>query len=112
MDVIEVICKAWEDKNPELLKNIVAPSFTWYETPFVEPITNVDRLLEQWENDLKGQQNIQVTINESYTQGSVVIATWEATFQKMGNQHLSGVFIITLDQDSKLVSFRQWWNAR
>jgi len=110
MKADEVICRAWEQKKPELLNDIIADSFEWYEDPYGEVITNRDLLLSMWESDLEFQQNISVRLERIVEQPGLCISKWHATFtDASGSIELDGVFMIRLNDDQRLVEFRQWY---
>jgi hypothetical protein len=113
MDDIEVICEAWRQKKPELLKQIIAPEFAWYETPFGDPIKDEATLLKQWEGDLEHQQDINVSFDVLSVIDDQTIARWHATFLRSGTpSELDGIFAVRVNEAGQLTEFRQWWVSK
>lgn len=109
----QAICDAWVHKDFVLLRQWLAPDLEWHEGSYDEAIATADQVVERWENDLTQQTDIQVTIelldvadDHSYHH---CVARWQDV--NRGAVAIDGIFMIGLNQDNKIVLFRQWWNS-
>lgn len=104
----------WKSKNIERIIEICAENFTWYETPFVEPITTKEVLLKEWESvndhkDLNLSYEI-IIVNEKFG-----IAHWHATFTRIRSNEsvkMDGIYQVFLNEDGKCTEFHQWYNSK
>lgn len=110
--IVNTICEAWRTKNPELLYEILADDFEWYDSPFEEVITDKQGLVERWKLDTDAQENINVTSEIISEDDATIIAHWRAEFDR-GENHdvLDGIFVIKKSGD-KLAEFRMWWVSK
>lgn len=105
---------AWETKNPEAAVNLCAEKFTWYETPFGEPLKTKEQLLKEWQSVLK-QENISVSYKILSANEKVGIAKWQATFTRLPSKEtvaMEGIFQVSLDKQGKCTEFHQWFNSK
>lgn len=110
MNSIEVICEAWRLKRPDLLSDILASNFTWYENPYDDPIVDETQLVEMWTKDLEPQTAIAVDVDVLSEDKNVCVAHYTASFVRNNNLvELDGIFAVKNDEDGKLVEFHQWW---
>ena len=107
--IVETICEAWRTKSPELLYEILADDFRWYDSPFEKVVTGKERLVERWNQDITAQENVQVSSDIISEDSERIVAHWRAEFDRNGaHEVLDGVFVIK-KRDSKLTEFRMWW---
>lgn len=108
--IVETICTAWQKKEIELLNEILADDFVWYEGPFDRPIITREELFEVWKNDLSTQENIKVDYEILMENTTTCIANWRASYTRQGTIYkLEGIFLIKLNDAGKLNSFKMWW---
>ncbi len=109
----EVICRAWEQKNPDLLRTIIADDFEWYESPFEEPITNIEVLLKVWEEHLSVQSKIKLEFEILVENSTSQITLCTADITRNSNvEKLAGCYIISLDKNGKVKKFRHFWESK
>lgn len=101
--------KAWEDKNPKLIKEICAKNIKYYETPFTKPYTNPEQVEELWQDVPKSQKNIKFQHKIISCNKNLGIVHWSAIFiRKKTNKkaHLDGIFLVSLNKKGLCTSFR------
>jgi hypothetical protein len=105
--------RIWETKKPEGIIALCADSFTWYETPFDEPITTREDLLNEWRGILK-QEAISVQYEVESIYENVGLAHWHAAFTRLPGKEkveLDGIFKVVINTEGKCIEFRQWYNT-
>ena len=110
-----VIERAWLEKNlDELFDNLASRNLKWYESVFDTAITTREAVIRQWENDLGGQSDIHVEVtlldyakNHGYHR---CIANW--LDGNSARHEIDAVFIIHLNSNRKIESFKPWYSSR
>jgi len=69
--------KSWEEKDYDVLSNILADELEYFESPFGLPITSKQKVVEQWKKDYRGQRILYLSIKYS-PRGFYCIAHWSA----------------------------------
>lgn len=111
---LEKLKTIWEKRLPEDVVGLCAEKFDWYETPFDEPITTKESLLQEWQSVVQ-QEDITVTYDILSTDSVKGIAHWHAVFRRLpsGEQaELDGIFEVSLDERGLCIEFRQWYNSK
>jgi len=102
--------KAWETKDYELLGTMFPEKLTYYESPFLPPLTEKQKLVDQWKKDLEKQQDIRFDYNILHENQNSCLANWSASFaRENGVITLDGVFHFKLDEENRCTYFKQWW---
>lgn len=114
-NVAQAIENAWQNKKPELLEKILPNQLKWYERPFSPALTSKKAVLEQWNNDLKNQEDIQVKVELLISDKNRGFHHFQAKWKDIKENkiyELDGVFYINLDTSGNISSFKQWWMAK
>ncbi|MBI1862766.1 hypothetical protein HYS00_01460 [Candidatus Microgenomates bacterium] len=113
-DWLENLKRIWETKTPNKITSICANEFIWYETPFDNPLTTKEQLLNEWQSVLN-QKHITVSYKILCITDNIGIAQWHANFTRLPSNEpaeLDGIFQITLDAFGCCTEFRQWYNSK
>lgn len=105
---------AWETKNPNVVVDLCAEKFLWYETPFSKPLDTKKQLLEEWKSVLN-QENISVSFEILSINENVGIAQWNVTFTRLPSREkitLDGIFKVSLNEQGECTEFHQWYNLK
>lgn len=117
MDVrttIDTYLRAWTQQDPELIVTIFTDDATYHERVLGEPIRNRAGIRDYWQRKVvEGQADIDARLLNLYTatDGSTVIAEWEATFvDRVQNvrKRMREVAILEIAGD-RIASLREYW---
>jgi len=100
----------WVEKDIDALSGLVADEFEYFESPFEEPITSVEKLKEVWEG--VKEQNIQSLEIESLITGDIEGLARYTFINKTVDgsiQESVGAYYVLLNTEGRAVEFRQWW---
>jgi ketosteroid isomerase-like protein len=110
---LEAYGKAWESRNAEAAAALYAEDGTYQVTPFLEPMRGRKAILEYWLGVARTEENIQFEYEILVSNAEMNIARWSASFVivPQGLQtRLDGIFLISLDEDGRCKSLREWWH--
>jgi len=111
--VIETIKRAWQQLNPGLLREALADNIEWHETPFDKPLRGADAVINQWEKDLAGQTNVAFKYEVLFDHDGKQSINWHCIWTvNNSKRELDGVFYFELNNNDKLMFFKQWAVAR
>jgi uncharacterized protein (TIGR02246 family) len=114
-DWLDAYGRAWESRNPQAAADLYAEDGTYQVTPFLEPMRGKQAILEYWTNVAQTQQDIQFGYQILAITPDHGIARWWASFVIVppGLQtKLDGIFLISLDENSRCHSLREWWHKQ
>lgn len=101
--------KSWETKDYELLATMFPEKLTYFESPFLPPLTDAQQVVEQWKKDVEKQQNIQFGYKILHENEEACFTHWSASFDRENTRvFLDGIFYFKLI-DNQCIYFRQWW---
>jgi hypothetical protein len=106
---------AWETRNAQAAAGLYAEDGTYQVTPFLEPMRGKQAILEYWAHVAHTQQNIQFGYEILAVTPEQGIARWWASFVIIppGLQtKLDGIFLISLDENARCRSLREWWHKQ
>jgi hypothetical protein len=106
---------AWESRNPQTSADLYAEDGTYQVTPFLEPMRGKPAILEYWTHVAHTQQNIQFGYEILAMTPEQGIARWWASFVIVPpglNTKLDGIFLISLDENGRCLSLREWWHKQ
>jgi hypothetical protein len=107
--------KAWEQKKPDAVLELLDDEFKYYETPFSKPYTKKEEILKLWEDVPKSQKDITFSFDIISLDINTAIAHWNASFTRIKNNEraiLDGIFLIKLNNKDLCTLFKQWWNTK
>ncbi len=107
---LDVLGRAWEDRDPEAAARLFTGDATYHETPFDEPIRGYEGILEYWSEVPRSQQDILLAVTEE-----TGIARWRSAFTRLPSNvpvELDGIFLVELNDDGLCTEFREWWHRR
>ena len=114
-DWLDAYGQAWERCNPQAAAALFAEDGTYQVTPFLEPMRGKQAILEYWTNVAQTQQDIQFGYQILVVTPEHGIARWWASsvIVPPGLQtKLDGIFLISLDENSRCHSLREWWHKQ
>lgn len=107
---LEKMKVAWETKNYEVLASMFPQRLTYFESPFLPPLTKKQQVVDQWKKDLDNQEDIHFDYKILREDEKDCFANWSASFVRDNDTvELDGLFHFTLDTDSRCNYFKMWW---
>lgn len=110
---LEAYGRAWRERNPRAAADLYAEDGTYQVTPFVEPMRGRPAIYEYWVHVAETERNIQFGYEILAVSQEAGIARWWASFLivPQGLQtRLDGIFLISLREDGRCQSLREWWH--
>ena len=105
--------RAWGSRNPQAAADLFVEDGTYQVTPFVEPMRGKQAILDYWTHITQTEQDIQFGYEILAITPEQGIARWWASFVIVppGLQtKLDGIFLISLDENGRCHSLREWWH--
>lgn len=110
---LEEYGRAWRNRNPQAAADLFAEDGTYQVTPFVEPMSGRAAILAYWSQVARTEENIQFVYEVLAVTPEAGIARWWASFviipQRLQTK-LDGIFLVSLDDDGRCRSLREWWH--
>jgi hypothetical protein len=107
--------QAWENRNPEAATALFTEDGTYQVTPFLEPVRGRKAIFEYWSEVARTEENIRFGYEILVAKSDLNIARWSASFvivpQGLQTQ-LDGIFLISLDEEGRCRSLREWWHKQ
>jgi uncharacterized protein (TIGR02246 family) len=107
--------RAWETRNPQAAADLFAEDGTYQVTPFLEPMRGKQAILEYWTNVARTQQSIHFGYEILTAIPDHGIAHWWSSFVIVPpglHTKLDGIFLISLDENGRCRSLREWWHKQ
>ena len=107
--------QAWESRNPEAAAVLFAEDGTYQVTPFLEPMRGRKAIFEYWCGVARTEENVRFGYEILVVKPEMNIARWSASFVIVppGLQtKLDGIFLISLDEEGRCKSLREWWHKQ
>ena len=107
--------RAWESRDPQAAADLFAEDGSYQVTPFLEPMRGKPAILEYWTHVAQTQQDIQFGYEILAVTPEHGIARWWASFVIVSpglQTKLDGIFLISLDENSRCHSLREWWHKQ
>jgi uncharacterized protein (TIGR02246 family) len=114
-DWLDSYGRAWESRNARAAADLYAEDGTYQVTPFLEPMRGKQAIFEYWTHVAQTQQNIQFEYEILAVTPEHGIVHWWASFVIIppGLQtKLDGIFLISLDENGRCHSLREWWHKQ
>jgi hypothetical protein len=107
--------EAWENRDAEAATGLFTENGSYQVTPFLEPMCGRQAIFEYWSEMARTEENIRFGYEILVANAELKIARWSASFVivPQGLQtHLDGIFLISLDDDGRCKSLREWWHKQ
>ena len=114
-DWLDTYGRAWESRNAQAAASLYADDGTYQVAPFLEPMRGKQTILEYWIHVAHTQQNIHFGYEILAVTPDRGIARWWSSFVIIppGLQtKLDGIFLISLDENGRCHSLREWWHKQ
>jgi len=105
--------RAWTSRDPHAAADLFMEDGTYQVTPFVEPMRGKQAILDYWTHVTETEEGIQFGYEILSATPEQGIARWWASFVIVppGLQtKLDGIFLISLDENGRCHSLREWWH--
>jgi hypothetical protein len=112
---LEAYGKAWESRNAEAAAALYVQDGTYQVTPFLEPMHGRKAIFEYWSEVARTEENVRFGYEILVSNVEINIARWSASFVivPQGLQtKLDGIFLISLDEQGRCKSLREWWHKQ
>jgi len=107
--------QAWENRNPEAITALFTENETYQVTPFLEPMFGKKAIFEYWSEVTRAEENVRFRYEILIANADLNIARWWASFvivpPRLQTQ-LDGIFLISLDEEGRCKSLREWWHKQ
>ena len=110
---LQAYSKAWESRNAEAAAALFAEDGAYQVTPFLEPMRGRKAIFEYWLGVARTEENVQFACEILAASRELNIARWSASLVivPQGLQtRLDGIFLISLDEEGRCKSLREWWH--
>ncbi|MGA2814363.1 MAG: nuclear transport factor 2 family protein [Candidatus Acidiferrum sp.] len=107
--------QAWVSRDPKASAALFADTGTYQVTPFDTPIRGREAILQNWNGVARTEENIKFAYQMLFASADLNIAQWSASFDiiPQGLQtKLDGIFLISLDDEGRCKSLREWWHKQ
>jgi hypothetical protein len=107
--------KAWESRDAEAAAALYTENGTYRVTPFVEPMRGRKAIFEYWSNVARTEENVKFGYEILVASRELNIAKWSASFVIVPQglkTKLDGIFVISLDEQGRCTSLREWWHKQ
>ncbi len=107
--------RAWECRDPEAATELFTGDGTYQVTPFVEPLRGHKAIFDYWSGVARTEESIRFGYEILVASAEINIARWWASFVIVpeGLQtKLDGIFLISLDDQGRCKSLREWWHKQ
>jgi SnoaL-like domain len=112
---LEAYGRAWESRDPQAAAELYADNGTYQVTPFLEPLSGRQTILDYWTEVARTEQDISFGYEILAVTEHLGIARWHASFVRTPPglpTKLDGVFVISLGPEGKCTSLREWWHKQ
>lgn len=111
---INTYLRAWMQQDPELIGTIFTDDATYHERVLGEPIRTRAGIRQYWQTKVVNEQaNIDARLLNLYTatDGTTVIAEWEATFDDRVQGHRKRMREVAILEfaGERIASLREYW---
>ena len=110
---LEKYGRAWRERNAQAAAALYAEDGSYQVTPFVEAMRGHPAIFEYWSHVAETQRDIQFGYEILAVTAEIGVARWWASFVivPQGLQtKLDGIFVISLDDNGRCRSLREWWH--
>jgi hypothetical protein len=107
--------KAWESRDAQAAAALYSENGTYRVTPFVEPMRGRKAIFEYWSNVARTEENVKFGYEILVASRELNIARWSASFVIVPQglkTKLDGIFVISLDEQGRCTSLREWWHKQ
>jgi len=107
--------KAWESRNAEAAAALYTEDCTYQVTPFLEPMRGRKAIFEYWLGVARTEENVRFEYEILVSNAEINIARWSASLVivPQGLQtKLDGIFLISLNEEGRCKSLREWWHKQ
>jgi hypothetical protein len=107
--------QAWENRNAEAAAALYTEDGTYQVTPFLEPLRGRKAIFEYWSEVTRTEENVRFGYEILVSNAGLNIARWSASIVivPQGLQtKLDGIFLISLDEEGRCKSLREWWHKQ
>jgi hypothetical protein len=105
--------RTWESREAEAAAALYTEEGTYQVTPFLEPMRGRKAIFEYWSEVARTEENVRFGYEILVSNAEINIARWWASFVivPQGLQtKLDGIFLISLDEEGRCKSLREWWH--
>lgn len=103
--------ESWKELDWKRTLNTIAKDCKYYENPIDEPCSSFDEIVKLWEVIEENQKDITYSYKIVAYNDDVAIINWQMkrTFIPTNSiQNIDGIFEVSLNEDGKCTSFKQW----
>jgi hypothetical protein len=107
--------RAWESRDPQAAADLFTEDGSYQVTPFLEPMRGRQAILEYWTSVAQTEQNIHFGYEILAVTPEHGIARWWSSFLRVPPglpTKLDGIFLISLDENGRCRSLREWWHKQ
>jgi len=112
---LEKYGSAWKCGSPQAAADLFTHDGTYQVTPFVEPMRGRAAIFKYWCHVAETERNVQFGYEVLAVTPEASIARWWASFlivPQMLHTKLYGIFLVSLDDDGRCKSLREWWHKQ
>lgn len=106
---------AWESQSAEWAVSLFSDDVSYYETPFVRPITGKEPLHQYWQLLTNLKKEISLSYEIIHTYQDTGFCKWNIQYTRIPSGEMvamDGIFEVTFNNSGKCCRFRAWWHQR
>ena len=110
-DVLAKYKAAWERRDPDAMMELFAQNPEFRADPFEGDLTGANPIRAYWNEFAAESANAEFDAERTWAAGSTVLASFHAAFTRRGDGsrvRVRGFMTLELDDDKRVVRFRQW----
>jgi hypothetical protein len=107
--------QAWEKRNATAAAALYAEDGSYQVTPFLEPMRGRKAIFEYRSEVARTEENIKFGYEILVAGRELNLARWSASFVIVPpglKTKLDGIFLISLDEEGRCESLREWWHKQ
>ena len=110
-DILARYKAGWEQRDPDKLMDLFSDNAEFRANPFEADLTGANAIRAYWNDFAANSANTEFDAERSWAAGATVLASFHAAYTRRadgGRVRLRGFMTFEVDDDKRVVRFRQW----
>jgi uncharacterized protein (TIGR02246 family) len=102
---------AWERRDPDAMLELFAEDAEYRTDPFMQPLTGVNAIREQWNTVAVEQAHIEFDVERVWVSGRTVLGNWHVAYTRQASAQrvrARGFTTMELDDAGQITRMREW----
>jgi ketosteroid isomerase-like protein len=114
-ELLDAYGRAWMTFDGDAWVALFTEEAEYHEDPFESALVGHNALRRYLLEAAETQEQVEVTFERHWVEGSTVLAVWHASFIRRTTRarvRLSGFMTLDVADDGRVSRFREWWHRR